>query len=298
MKTILFEGPSHTYLPEIPAYMRYLETAHPDFKAYNSLDLDDYHPKEFDVIWRFMGLDASGEGRYVVHEYNSLSAGRWPVVKNSVKMMLNKRPDQRVFLNKIVRKGFPFRDDVPYQYRDMGIAAQFFEAPLKPEYDFVYAGSVHRGPEVIAILDYFAQSARDATVLIIGDASEEARERFKDAKNITFTGRIPYEKVASYVARGRYGLNLVPDQYPYNVQTATKVLEYCALGMPIVSMKYRWIEGFANRRNGKFFWLEPDFSNLTLNALENYEFSTPNVEDRRWRELIDKSGVFECLTSL
>ena len=295
MTTILFEGPPHTYLPEIQAYIRFLEEAYPAVKPYIATELGDFDHKEFDVIWRFMGLDPKAEGRFVVHEYNSLSAGRWPVLKNTVKMMLNKKPDQRVFLNKIVKTGFPFNDDVPYKYRDMGIAQQFFDTPLKPEFDFVYAGSIHRGQDVVKMLDHFAENIKDSSLLIIGAANPDVVAKYKNASNIRFSGRVPYEEVAQWVALGRYGLNLVPDQYPYNVQTATKVLEYCALGLPIVSMKYRWSTQFERQRKGQFFWLAPDYSNLTLKQVKKFDFVTPNVEDRRWKNLIKKSGVFDFL---
>ncbi len=295
MTSILFEGPAHTYLPEIPAYIRYLNQAHPDVKAYVSTDIKDYHSNDFDVVWRFMGTDFSGEGRYVVHEYNSLSTGKAPRFKNLIKQTFNARPDRRVFLNKIVKNGFMFADKVPYAHRDMGIASQFFDLRHRPEYDFVYAGSIHRGPEVMEFMDYFAANMPDATILIVGSVNREILRRYSPYKNIYFAGRVHYEDVAAFIAKGRYGLNLVPDQYPYNLQTATKVLEYCALGMPIVSMRYRWSEHFAKSKDGQFFWLDKDFGNLTIEALRSFEFKTPALENRKWQTVIEQSNIFDFL---
>lgn len=295
MTTILFEGPAHTYLPEIPAYIRYINEAYPDVKPYVSTDIKDYNANDFDIVWRFMGTDFRGDGRYVVHEYNSLSAGRAPRFKNFVKQTLNAKPDRRVFLNKIVKKGFMFADAVPYIYRDMGIAAQFFELKRQPEYDFVYAGSVNRGPEVMEFIDYFAANMSDATILIVGSVNRDILKRYSNHKNIYFAGRVHYEEVAGYIAKGRYGLNLIPDHYPYNLQTATKVLEYCALGMPIVSMKYRWATQFEKKKNGQFFWLDDGFKNLSLSALKAFDFQTPDLGNRRWKTIIGRSGVFDFL---
>ncbi len=295
MTSILFEGPAHTYLPEIPAYIRYLEEAYPHVKAYVSTDIKDYTADDFDIVWRFMGTDFKGEGNYVVHEYNSLSTGRTAHLKNFIKKTVNAKPDRRVFLNKIVRTGFQFGDDIPYGYRDMGIAAHFFEQEHKPEFDFVYAGSIHRGPEVMNFMDYFAQNVKDGTILIVGSVNREILKRFRPYENIHFAGRVHYEDVAEYIAKGRYGLNLVPDQYPYNVQTATKVLEYCAMGLPIVSMKYRWSEQFAQKKDARIFWLDKDFSNLSIQALKDFEFKTPNEENRRWKDVIEQSGIFDFL---
>ncbi|MCC6598629.1 MAG: hypothetical protein IT559_07560 [Alphaproteobacteria bacterium] len=298
MKTILFEGPAHTYLPEIPAYIRFLSQNYPGFRAYNSTEIKDYHPFDFDVVWRFMGLDTLARGRYVVHEYNSLSAGKFPRVKNITKYMLNGFPKRRVFLNKIVRTGFPFSDKIPYGFRDMGIASHFFDVPPKPEYDFVYAGSIHRGPEVLQMLEYFAHTLKEASILIVGSVNPDVMRHYAAATNITFAGRLHYTEMPEMIAKGRYGLNLVPDTYPYNVQTATKVLEYCALGLKVVSMKYRWAENFVQQKEGQFFWLSPDFSNLSLSALQAFDFKTPDVENRRWRTVLEQSGVFDFLKDL
>jgi hypothetical protein len=298
MKTILFEGPAHTYLPEIPAYIRFLQNNYPGVRAYNASEIKDYQPTEFDVVWRFMGMDILGQGRYVVHEYNSLSTGRTAHFKNLTKRLLNAVPRRRVFLNKLVKTGFPFSDKVPHDFRDMGIASRFFEVRPKPEYDFVYAGSIHRGPEVLQMLDHFATRMKEATLLIIGAANPDVIQHYKSASNIVFAGRVHYTEVADLMAKGRYGLNLVPDVYPYNVQTATKVLEYCALGLPVVSQKYRWAEHFTQQKEASFFWLNKDFSNLTLENLRKFAFKTPDVENRRWRTVIRQSGVFDFLATL
>jgi len=300
MKTILFEGPAHTYLPEIPAYMRFLAQNFPDVKAYNASEIRDYTPMDFDVMWRFMGLDVLARGRYVVHEYNSLSAGTLPHAKNFLKYMLNGYPRRRVFLNKMVRTGFPFRDQakIPYAFRDMGIASKFFEISPKPEYDFVYAGSIHRGPEVLKMLEHFATTLKDASILIVGSVNPDVLAHYTNVPNITFAGRVHYTEVAEWIAKGRYGLNLVPDQYPYNRQTATKVLEYCALKLPIVSMKYRWMEHFVTQKDAQVFWLSPDFKNLTRENVESFAFKIPDVRGRRWRDVIAESGIFDFLREL
>ena len=295
MTSILFERPEATYLPEIDAYVRYLRKEFPKVTPYISTDVPGYDPNDFDIVWRFMGMDIRGGGRYVVHEYNSFSAPPFPHLRNQVKKLLNRKPDRRVFLNKIVHRGFNFRDGVPYSLRDMGIAAQFFEHPLTPEYDFVYAGSMHRGPEVMRILDHFSKHMKGSTILLIGTVGKAARAHFSKFENIIFAGRVPYNDVPKYMAKGRYALNLVPDEFPFNVQTATKVLEYCALGLPIVSMKYRWAENFARMQGAKMFWLSPDFSNLTPENIAAFDFQTPDVTNRRWKTVIERSGVFDFL---
>ncbi len=298
MKTILFVRGRCAYLPEIAAYKRFLEKAHPDIKAFDSADTPDFNAMDFDVIWRFMGTDISGKGRYRVHEYNSLSAGAFPQAKNTIKRRINKRPDRRVFLNDMVRREFGFHDDVPSGLRDMGVAPGFFEAEPQPEYDFVYAGSMHRGGEVLRMLEHFTTRLRESSILVIGAANSDVLERYKNHSNIVFSGPVAYEDVPGLMTKGRYGLNVLPDRYPFNLQPATKVLEYCALGLPVVSMRYSWIEGFMKEKGGQCFWLEPDFENLTPQNLESFDFKTPSVSDLSWDDVIADSKIFDFLSTL
>lgn len=298
MTTVLFERRPHVYLPEIAAYLSYLEAHYPHVRAYDSQNLGSAAPDKFDVVWRFMGTDVKGEGDFIVHEYNSLSAGFAPKLKNTIKKMVNRKPNRRVFLSQKVCDDFGFKDEVPFGLRDMGVADAFFDrSPEPPQYDFVYAGSVDRGAEVINVLQYFASAGHDMTVLIVGSVSSNIRQRFAPYSNIVFAGRVPYEGVPQYMAQGKMGLNLLPDRYPFNIQTATKVLEYCALGLPIVSMRYPWIEQFMEERGGKAFYLEPDYSNLTLQNVKDFNFKTPNVIDLRWNNIIKQSGIFSFLDS-
>lgn len=295
MPSILFMRAPGIYLPEIDAYIDFLRLHYPNVTAFDSAMLGRFDTLDYDVVWRFMGTDFSSRDPYVIHEYNSLSAGHLPVLRNWIKAKFNRKPRRRIFLNDLVRRGFNFQDDVPNAIREMGIASGFFEVTPDPQYDFVYAGSIHRGNDVLKMLDQFTGPLRNATIYVIGAVRQDIRDSYKPYDNIIFAGRLPYEEVPSHMARGRYGLNLIPDRYPFNVQTATKVLEYCALGLPIVSMKYRWIESFVKRTKGSVFWLNKGFDNLSLQALEQHHFKTPNVARRDWHSVIMRSKIFEFL---
>ncbi|MCB1555986.1 MAG: glycosyltransferase [Alphaproteobacteria bacterium] len=293
---LVFERKPHVYLPEISAYLRYVDERLPHVQAWDSGALDDYDPLDFDVVWRFMGLDIAGTGRRIIHEYNSLSTGRFARLKNRVKQTTNVRPDGRVFLNAAVRGGFWFPDAIPFRERDMGVADSFFEtgAPA-PVYDFVYAGSLDRGDTIVSALEHFKTTLTDATFLVIGGVPDAIHERYGAVANIVFTGRVPCAAVPDLIAQARYGLNLMPDRYPFSLQTATKVLEYCAAGLPVVSTDYRWIRKFERERGARFFFLEKDWANLTMAALERHPFQVPCVDDCAWNEVIARSGVFDLL---
>lgn len=296
MTRILFERAQGVYLPEISAYISYLKRHKPHAQAIDSADLPEWNPRDFDIVWRFMGLDRTGYGNYVVHEYNSLSAGFCPLLKNKLKRTINAKPHRRVFLSPRVAQDFAFDDNVPFRLRDMGVDDSFFTPPqVKKTHDFIYAGSFNRGPETTQMLAYFSQTLTDMTLLAVGEIAPSTRARYAQAKNITFTGRVAYSEVPRLIASARYGLNILPDRYPYNVQTATKVLEYCAAAVPVVSLRYAWIDSFSSQQNASFFWLKPDFSNLTAQSLSAHKFRTPDVASFKWDHVIERSGVFDFI---
>ncbi len=300
MKKIVFGRRPQVYLPEISAYINYINTNLDGWSGYDSQEIDDYNPLDFDVVWRFMGFDVRRKGHKVIHEYNSLSTGLFAYSKNSIKKLVNVRPAARVFLNRAVRSQFSFKDDVPYVLRDMGIDKSFFlnASEAKKEYDFVYAGSLKdRGRVIVNALEQFKSHCRDAKLLVIGNVPDTIYNHFGGLQNITFTGRVPYSEVPTLACKACYGLNLMPDIYPLNSQTATKVIEYCALGLPVVSSDYKWVRRFESSRQGRFFFLNKDLSNLNVRDIQKFEFCVPNVKDLEWNNLIQASGIFNLLKS-
>jgi len=296
MTSLLFVAKPSVYLPEIPAYRKYLAKHHAGV-AISQSTAAEAQPQDYDIVWRFMGTDTHGEGQYVVHEYNSLSTQPFAKPKNVVKRLINKRPDRRVFLSEKVRQGFGFRDNVPSGLRDMGIDESFFAVKRSktPDYDFVYAGGLNRGPVIAKVLDRFMGPLRDAKVLLIGEAPAALSERYKANPNIVFHGRVPYLDIPALMARGRYGFNIMPDIYPFNVQTATKVLEYCAVGLPVVTTDYSWIGDFEKSHDAKFFRISGNFSNLTMDNLARFDFRVPDVKSFMWERVIAESGIFSFL---
>ncbi len=295
----MFQATRHAYLPEIDAYLSYLAAHHPEVVACDSRRNipEGFNP---DVVWRFMGMDREKpkNGKYIVHDYNSLSTGVLARQKNFIKRFFNVKPQRRVFLSEPVKAGFPFKDDVPYSIRDMGIDPAFFvERDALPAYDFIYVGSLDRGRTIIRFLDYFSAQMLGYTLLLVGHADENLIKRYGKSGNIVFTGRVPYADVPGYLAKARYGLNLMPDRYPFNVQTSTKLLEYCAAGLGIVSSDYHWARQFEKERSANFLWLSPGFKNLTHAHLENFAFGTPEVQDLTWENVIKNSGIFSFLKS-
>lgn len=303
MFKILYERKPNVYLPEIDAYCTYLAQNHPQVQAFDSgaMDAAEIAGASFDAVWKFMGFDStkSSSSCYVIHEYGSLSVPPFARAKNWLKKIVNVRPQQRVFLNARVRNDFGFCDDVPTHLRDMGIDARFFvEASQKmaiPEFDFVYCGSLYRDRSVMEFLKFCAQSPTMGRVLVVGEVTSEDANDLERSGRITLTGRIPYHQVPDVLCTARFGLNIIPDMYPYNIQTSTKILEYAAVGLPIISNSYPWVRQFEQERGGRFFYLPKDLHRLTLRDVEGFDFVTPDVSDLRWSHVIKRSGVFDFL---
>lgn len=297
MKKILFVRRQGVYLPEINAYMAFIREKMPHVSAFESLDINHADTSEnVDIVWKFMGFDrAPATDQLVVHEYGSLSVGRFPRVKNFIKRQFTTKPALRVFLNETVRRDMKFADNVPDRLRDMGVSAHFFrEFPHpNPDYDFVYAGSLNRGKMIISMLNHFKTRMKGATLLVIGTVPDEIHHAFGTTDNIIFTGRIKYEDMPEVMTRARYGLNIMPDLYPFNRQTSTKLLEYCAARMKVISTRYSWVEDFENHTGGKFFYLDQNFDHLDMAHLNDYPFATPCVEEYEWTKVIERSRVFE-----
>lgn len=294
MVSILFEHTIRSYLPEVSAYRSYLADK-PGFVTMDTMEDPQSNPDTFDVVWKFVGVDLATHQNCVVHEYNSLSTGRLAQLKNTIKRKLNSRPDMRVFLNQTVKREFSFRDGIPCATRDMGVAEAFYATRAQHEYDLVYAGSITADRGVAAALESICDRLTDLRLLVVGDVPVDVRERYSRKGNIDFIGRVPYSDVPEQMARARAGLNIIPDRYPFNLQASTKLLEYCALNMNIVSTRYGWVEQFSNARNAEFLWVKPDLSDLTAKRLNEFQFITPDVSDLEWNRVIDASGVFESL---
>lgn len=283
-------------MPEIVAYKEY-------FSKKNFLTSETNTANEIiekpDILWKIMGLDLTNPGIPVIHDYASLSTGLFPHFKNFIKSNFNVKPSLRLFLNEEVRSQFNFSDDIPYIIRDMGIHKSFFRQKKKvKKFDFVYLGSVSKERDTQKLLFFFSKKLRSHTLLIIGEVPNELLEIIKFSSNIYLTGRVPLNEVARLASQARYGINYMPNKYPFNIQTSTKLLEYCALGLKIITTEYEWVNNFEQKNQSSFFKLKVDLSNFEINEIENFNFITPNLEELEWNKLFDGIGLFEKINNI
>jgi glycosyltransferase involved in cell wall biosynthesis len=133
-----------------------------------------------------------------------------------------------------------FGATAPYSLRDMGVQRGFFEARAsgEPEFDFVYLGETVRLQAFLPALAALLEAR--LSLLVVGSIAPALREVLPLFANVRCVGRVAHDEVPSQLLRARAGLNLIPAQLPFTEQTSTKVLEYLAVGLPVVSNDYAW----------------------------------------------------------
>lgn len=298
MISIAFVHNNKAFLPETEAYCRFFTAAGFHCEVVNKDNVGMVHRQ---VEWRLMGTDLSKahEGILKIHEYTSSSVPPWRRWKNLGKAFFNAQPDFRLFLNEYVRKCFSFQDNIPYGYRDMGVPADWLRAPViapEKQFDFVYLGDLSPVREPELLLDIFTRGAmRERSILLIGKEYAALQTRYQAFENISFIGPIAQELVPASLRKARFGLNYMIDKQPLNRQTSTKLLEYAACGLPIISTDYAWVRNFTKRYGGVFYPLQQDMSNFSWEAIQAFSYEAPLLEDWTWEQQIRKSGVIEFL---
>jgi hypothetical protein len=292
-------GPA--YLPELDAYVDFI-TSHGHSAVVH--DTSTSVPANAHVVWWMCGCVPAAQTRHLktafhIHEYASTSAPPHAKLKDFVKHWTQPKPDYRLFQNDWVRERMGFNDAVPYALRDMGVAQSFFDAASPThiaahEFDLVYLGEMSRLRPFVPLL----QSIHDAgrTLLLVGDVPDALRAQLPNSA--TCTGGVPHAHVPHHLRRARFGLNLVSDIAPYNQQTSTKLLEYCAVGLPVVSNDYAWVRHFAARYQGSFHLLRDEPSRWQHSfgqALDAYPYVVPDVSELVWAKLLGKLAIWKHL---
>lgn len=290
-------GPS--YLPELEAYQAFIQQRGHEAQIH---DTSHTVPTDARVVWWICGRVPHLAQRrlkhaFHIHEYSSSSVPPHAWLKDQVKHLIQPTPDYRVFQNPWVRERMGFSSRVPSCLRDMGLSPAFFDASsdtVQPEFDLVYLGEMTRLQPFLPVLQSIHQAGR--SLLLVGDVPEHIQQQLPPS--VVFTGRVAHAQVPLQLRRARYGLNLVSNFTPYNQQTSTKLLEYCAVGLPVVSNDYPWVRYFAARHNGNFHllsdkpstWL-PSFGE----ALEAYPYQVPNLHDMAWPNLLRKLPLWKII---
>lgn len=259
VRHIHFVHAGSAYMPELAAYKAHLHAlGHHMHRHSNPATV----PVDADVVWWICGrVDAHHSHRLrrslQVHEYASASVGRGAGLKDLVKHWTHPVPDHRLFLNDWVRERMGFRDGVPFSLRDMGVPPAFLQARATqaPDHDLVYLGEMGRLREFVPTLQTLSQAG--LRLLLVGELPADLHTALQDLPGIGCTGRIPQGDVPGQLLRARAGLNLMPARLPLTRQTSTKVLEYLAVGLPVLSNDYPWMQRMVLRHTDRIRLLDP-----------------------------------------
>jgi hypothetical protein len=293
---IAFVHNGNAFLPGLHGYINFFSNKNIEVITCSSAELPNIKK---DVEWHFLGLDTTSKNSAVkIHEYTSASTPPFSSIKNKLKVQLNSKPDFRLFLNEFTYNSFHFNDDVPFGFRDIGIhspePAIFSESK---QFDFIYVGEM-KGRRLNRLLSCFTTGRlASKTILFLTKDYKRIAESVKQFRNIHFLGPVLADEVNRYIQSSRFGINFIPDIPPFNQQTSTKLLEYAANKVPIITTKYQWVVDFENKYGGNYFYLNNDLSNFTWDDVTAYKYSFPNLSEWTWDFQIKKSGVLKFLAS-
>jgi hypothetical protein len=208
---------------------------------------------------------------------------------------LNKRASGYVFLNKKVKNQFFFigMNKAEFVFRSMGFDMSLVSA-AKPcsnsiVHDMVYMGSLKRS----GLVEMLHKVARlGYRIAVIGNSDYEA-DLFKENDNIECFGRLTQQESFSIAKRCKFGLNYTPDEYPFYFQDSTKLIEYCGLGLKVITNRYEWVDQFEFSSDSAFM----DLSELLAGENPNdFNFKIGDVSHLSWINVIDKSGLEQLIS--
>ena len=297
---IAFVHTGKAFLPGMTAYSDYFSRLGVNTSIVLRKNLKDLRP---DVEWHFMGVHSrkTVQGSIVIHEYASASTPPFANLKNKSKRLVNIKPDFRIFLNEYVKQKLGFHDSVPHGYRDLGLNDKFLTAPIEfsgveKKYDFIYAGATTGDAHFRKMLDHFSQSLKERSLLILSKNYDRLSKLYETKSNIVFAGPVAQSDVPAYISSARFAINSRPNVEPYNRQTSTKLLEYAACKIPVITSNLAWVHQFQQEYGGRYFYLKDDLTNFTWDNINQFDYAFPDVHEFTWDYQIKKSGVLDFLS--
>ncbi|MGD7708198.1 glycosyltransferase [Microlunatus sp. Y2014] len=232
-----------------------------------------------------------------LHDYASLSTGRATWLKDTMKRWTSRQPVARSFLNEFVRDRMGFNDVVPSLLRDMGVPSSFYERaePAEPEFDMVYVGSVTKSRGVDRLAQWAIQ--RRHSLLLVGTPELAIEKELSGEPGVTLYGPAKRSEIPDLTRKARFAFNITPAIHPLDRQTSTKVLEYLALGMPVITNDYYWIRRFEEESGARMYRFV-DFGSLRLEDVASFPYVIPDMSPYRWDAVWERSGIVDVLASV
>ena len=303
MITVHFVHGARSYLPELAAYQAHIECLGHAVQRHTQAHTV---PGDARAVWWICGRVPGDQARRLkgavqVHEYASASVAPLAWLKDRIKQWQHPVPDFRVFQSDWVRQrmGFGQPDAVPFALRDMGVPDAFLTAQAQqpPEFDLVYLGEMRRLLHFVPLLHTLGRAG--LSLLLVGDVPAALQERLAALGHIQSTGRVPQDQVPAQLLRARAGLNLMPDVLPLAEQTSTKMLEYLALGLPVISNPYAWAQRTAQAHAGRVQLLGLQASaaqwQAAVQGLPLHQTDRQHLQSLRWSQQLQAMPVWAAL---
>jgi hypothetical protein len=267
--SVAIEVTSNAFLPEAYVYrdMFIAKGFACDLVQKGSKIMNDY-----DAVVLFHGFHPFWKKypQLIIGEYHSLSVGRFGWIKDILKRVFNVRASYYIFLNDFTRKRLFFSNKIPFSLRGMGYDSSNNDLGCQhKEFDVVYCGSFRSG--VIERVMYLADLG--LRIAVVGFENQ------LNHQNVYFFGKVSSQEAARIMLKSKWGLNYTPDGFPLNIQDSTKVIEYCALGLGVITNRYKWVDRFEKDRCARFLDLDQVFS---ADDVKNFEFTVPDVSELEW----------------
>lgn len=296
--------PGRANYPEISAYRSYFAEK---FQVFDGT-IEQYKSipnKEDTILWCIMGFYPNQiDAKYIIHDYRSLSVGKFPRVKDKIKRYANKKPDLRIFQNDLMEKVMGFNDRIPSLILPMGVPDWIFK--LKPDPSlakgtYCYIGEITQERGMDRVIEAFVKNMpTEQTFVLVGQPEQSIYEKYKHHGNIIFTGKVPQQDALKIVLNCAYAVCRIPKHYPYCYQAPTKYLEYASLGKTILCN-----ESPSNRiassitKSNAIFLKDHIFTKNLPNIISNF---TPepiqSITDIRWRTTISESTIDRAIESI
>lgn len=292
--------------------------AYPEIAAYRSFFADHFETQEVrpsevcalcdlssSICWYIMGFHkARPNAGLVIHDYRSLSIGRFWFIKDQIKRLLNAKPDIRIFQNAEMQKALCLNDNVPTLFLPMGVPEFILDyRPEKkpaPDHDFCYIGVMSKERCTTLMIDSFLRRfGGTKSFLLFGLPEEEIVQKYHAHKNVIFMGRKPQQEVFTSLARTRVAVNYFPNHNPHKLQTPTKLLEYAALGLRILCNEQPQSRSVAARYGLSCHWgSATDMFAAVPEELYWPDNSSFDPRPLLWPEVIATSGIKEAIDRL
>lgn len=286
---------SDSFYPETNAYIQNLDKNIFKINVFDNIYSADNSSDIIIYYGGFLKKSTRLKSKLII-EYHSLSTGKKPKIKNIIKRLFAKKADAYIFLNQDVKKNLYFyKDHEKYVFRGMGYDGKLIEVltPINDKiYDFVYMGSLGRGGVKEIILSI---ASKGFTVAVIG-CNEQDYNQLSNTSNIFPFSRLPQRESFQIAKKAKYGLNYTIDIYPFNIQDSTKLIEYCALGLKVVTNKYYWVNKFEKEIGASFLDINDFLNNSDI--LNDFMFSNGKINNYEWSKVIQKSGLSNLLLRL